>query len=203
MIKDSVLVSCESIPSRLVKVAALRMQSLIKTGATQEDARNQSGVLLVKAAMVKLLYPLPDDKILDRFKLKNFEFDVNSRKFSKLVENTMGKGEIAHYEQFLLFPQCFQKACFPGVSKGVIVWEWLNLNPLPYMPILGSSMSPANKDMMSEKYWQMGIQFSDWVEKNVGKEEIGSLRAISSFLTMVSKAVCCWCVKKSIYEVMG
>ena len=36
----------------------------------------------------------------------------------------MGKGEIAHYEQFLLFPQCFQKACFPGASEGVIVWEW-------------------------------------------------------------------------------
>ena len=34
------------------------------------------------------------------------------------------KGEIAHYEQFLLFPQCFQKACFPGASKGV-VWEWV------------------------------------------------------------------------------
>ena len=39
--------------------------------------------------------PLPDDKILDWSKLKqsaddNFEFDVNSRKFSKLVENTVG-----------------------------------------------------------------------------------------------------------------
>ena len=30
---------------------------------------------------------------------------------SKWVENTVGKGEIAHYEQFLLFPQCFQKTC--------------------------------------------------------------------------------------------
>ena len=40
----------------------------------------------------------------------------------------MGKGEIAHYEQFLLFPQCFQKACFQGASKGVIVWEWVNVN---------------------------------------------------------------------------
>ena len=38
----------------------------------------------------------------------------------------MGKGEIACYEQFLLFLQCFQKACFPGVSKGVIAWEWVN-----------------------------------------------------------------------------
>ena len=36
----------------------------------------------------------------------------------------MGKGEIARYEQFLLSPQCFQKACFPGASKGV-VWEWI------------------------------------------------------------------------------
>ena len=36
----------------------------------------------------------------------------------------MGKGEIAHYEQFVLFPHCFQKACFPGASKDVIVWEW-------------------------------------------------------------------------------
>ena len=41
----------------------------------------------------------------------------------------MGKGEIARYEQFLLFPQCFQKVCFPGVSKGVIVWEWVNSLP--------------------------------------------------------------------------
>ena len=45
---------------------------------------------------------------------------------SKWVENTVGKGEIAHYKQFLHFPQCFQKACFPGASKGVIVWEWVN-----------------------------------------------------------------------------
>ena len=22
---------------------------------------------------------------------------------------------------------CFQKACFPGASKGVIVWEWVKL----------------------------------------------------------------------------
>ena len=39
------------------------------------------------------------------------------------------------------------------------------------MPILGSSNSAKNKDMMS-KYLQMGIQFSDWVENIVGKEDI-------------------------------
>ena len=47
------------------------------------------------------------------------------RKWQKQVENTVGKGEIARYEQFLLFPQCFLKACFPEASKGVIVWEWV------------------------------------------------------------------------------
>ena len=55
----------------------------------------------------------------------SFKFDENGRKLSKRIENTVGKGEIARYEQFLLFPQCFQKACFPGVSKGVVVWEWV------------------------------------------------------------------------------
>ena len=29
----------------------------------------------------------------------------------KWVEKTVGKGEIGRYEQFLLFPQCFQKTC--------------------------------------------------------------------------------------------
>ena len=70
-------------------------------------------------------------QILDFSKLKefadeNFKFDENGRRLSKQVENNVGKGEIAHYEQFLLFPQCFQKACFPEASKGVIVWEWVN-----------------------------------------------------------------------------
>ena len=39
----------------------------------------------------------------------NFLFDENDRKFSKKVGNTVGKGESARYEQFLLFPQSFQK----------------------------------------------------------------------------------------------
>ena len=42
---------------------------------------------------------------------ENFKFDGNGKKFSKRVENTVGKGEIARYEQFLLFPQCFQRIC--------------------------------------------------------------------------------------------
>ena len=61
-------------------------------------------------------YPFPKRQILDSSKLKEFaddnsKFDENGRKLSKQVENTVWKGEIAHYEQFLLFPQCFQKTC--------------------------------------------------------------------------------------------
>ena len=57
---------------------------------------------------------LSQRQILNYSKLKefaddNFNFDGNGRKVSKWIENTVGKGEIARYKQFLLFPQCFQK----------------------------------------------------------------------------------------------
>ena len=48
---------------------------------------------------------------MKEFADNNSKFVENSRKFSKRVENTVGKREIArnireiaHYEQFLLFP---------------------------------------------------------------------------------------------------
>ena len=48
-------------------------------------------------------YSFSKRQILDSSKLKqfednNFKFDENSRKFSKWVETTVGKGEIARYE---------------------------------------------------------------------------------------------------------
>ena len=43
-----------------------------------------------------------------------------------------GKRRTARYEQFLLFPQCFQKACFPGASKSVNVWKWVKEKKLKY-----------------------------------------------------------------------
>ena len=98
------------------------------------------------------LNPLPDDKFKYSSKLKefaddNFRFDQNGRKLSKWVENTVGKGELAHYDQFLLFPQCFQKACFPGASKGIIVWEWVKfcrlVNPLQNKPLFSCVCSTS------------------------------------------------------------
>ena len=61
----------------------------------------------------RLFNRFPNDK-LDSSKQKefanhSFKLDENGRKFSKWVK-TVEKGEIARYEQFLLFPLCFQKA---------------------------------------------------------------------------------------------
>ena len=48
---------------------------------------------------------------MKEFAEDDFKFDENGGKLSKRVVNTVGKREIARYEQFLLFPQCFQKTC--------------------------------------------------------------------------------------------
>ena len=52
--------------------------------------------------------PFPNDK-LKEVADDNFKLDENGRKFSERVENTVGKGEIARDEQFLLFPTVFSK----------------------------------------------------------------------------------------------
>ena len=54
--------------------------------------------------------PFPNNKIttlpnlLREFADDNFKSLENGRKFSKQVDNKMGKGEIACYKQYLLFP---------------------------------------------------------------------------------------------------
>ena len=42
---------------------------------------------------------------------KQHNFHNNDRKSSEQAENTVGKGQIAPYEQFVLFTQRFQKTC--------------------------------------------------------------------------------------------
>ena len=58
-----------------------------------------------------------DSSTLTEFADDNFKFDENGRKLSKWVENTVGKGQIARYEQFVLFPQCFQRLVSQGRQK--------------------------------------------------------------------------------------
>ena len=96
----------------------------------------------------------------------------------------MGKGEIARYEQFLLFPQCFQKACFPGASKSIIVWE--QVNTLPNDKILDWSKFKAfanDKINVTQK-----LKFVlEMVENIVGKGENCLSPAISLFLQYFRK----------------
>ena len=53
----------------------------------------------------------------------NFKLDENGKMFSEWVGNTVQKGEIAHYEQCLVFAQCFQKTCTADTLKQGFVWE--------------------------------------------------------------------------------
>ena len=53
--------------------------------------------------------PFQKRQILKEFAEDNFIRDENGRKFSNREKNTVGKGQIAHYEGFLFLPQCFQK----------------------------------------------------------------------------------------------
>ena len=84
---------------------------------------------------------LSQTTISDFSKLKdvaddNCKFDENGRKFFKWVENTVRQGEIARYEQFLLFPQCsrdfncrhkeHKRLPLEAQEQG-LVWERVNL----------------------------------------------------------------------------
>ena len=84
----------------------------------------------------------PKQQILDSSKLKvfaddNFKFNEDSRKFSKRVENTVGKGEIAHYKQFTFSNSVFKRLILQTrenqglFGKGLIQGQcrlWSNCN---------------------------------------------------------------------------
>ena len=58
---------------------------------------------------------------------ENFKFVENGKEFSKRVGNTVGKGEIACYEQFLLFPQCFRRFLLQTRKNKGLFGKGLNL----------------------------------------------------------------------------
>ena len=100
---------------------------------------------------------LPNDKILDWSKFKAFADDkINLAEKLKLVlewmENSVGKGENAGYQHFLLFPQCFQKPSLSGSLKVGIECE--RLNPFPSKP------------------WFLRVCSTSLFENTVGKGEI-------------------------------
>ena len=87
----------------------------------------------------------------------------------KPLENFVGQAENACCQHFLLFPQFFPTpfklnfifsftfilltACSLNLDQCIILLFGKEFfNPLPHMPILASSNSATNKDMMSETW---------------------------------------------------
>ena len=53
----------------------------------------------------------------ERFCRQQFQIDENGRKLSRPVENTVGKGEIARYQQFLFSHSVFKMLVSQGRQK--------------------------------------------------------------------------------------
>ena len=69
----------------------------------------------------------PNDKTLHQSKFRVFADDktIVTQKFKFTfgrLENIVGKEENAGYQNFLLFPQCFQKLSFPEALKVGVMW---------------------------------------------------------------------------------
>ena len=55
---------------------------------------------------------------------------ILNKEFGLEWENSIGKGEIVSYEQFLLFIEIFHHWSFSEVAKGVFIEEYINPAPI-------------------------------------------------------------------------
>ena len=69
------------------------------------------------------------------------------------MEESSSKGQKTLWEKEKLlftsnfsFSHCFQKACFPGASKGVVVWEWVKM---PFTTIVAFVARFVQPDLIS------------------------------------------------------
>ena len=79
------------------------------------------------------LNPFPNTLFWDRLKFQeaadnNWSAAIKGFLDTDCLENIVEKCEIAHFEQFHLFPQCFPKAFFFNVLKWVYMEERVNMN---------------------------------------------------------------------------
>ena len=97
---------------------------LLQKSVEQDQPAHTCNLILLYTLHRFIINPLPDMPILGSSNLAA-NTDImsktwtNGQQFSDRVENVVGKGEIAPYEQFLLFPQCFQKLSVVDASKRV------------------------------------------------------------------------------------
>ena len=64
--------------------------------------------------------------------------------FPNGIENTVGKGEIARYEQFLLFPQCFLKTCTADSKNQGLFGKGLSPYNLPINHLIAGTTKTAD-----------------------------------------------------------
>ena len=91
-------------------------------------------------------------QILDSSKLKDFadnnlKLEGNGGKLFKPVKTLWEKEKLLIMSIFS-FSQCFQKVCFPGVSKGIIVWEWVKQREVTF----------KNYIVLNFRVWPMFVQ---------------------------------------------
>ena len=61
----------------------------------------------------------------------------------------MGKGEIIHDEQVLLFPHCFLKTCSTDTLEPGLVWERVNdLRKQPFEKVVGKGENAGNQHLL-------------------------------------------------------
>ena len=53
------------------------------------------------------------------------------------------KDKLLITSNFSFSPQCFRKPCFPGASKGVILWEWVKEEYFYYMQQQDNYLYPS------------------------------------------------------------
>ena len=130
------LTLCNTI-QRLMTLTQKYLKNIVRKG----EYTGKTAFTLCPDSILCPVNSLPNNKILYLSKFKAFPDDkiILTQKLKFVlgkVENFVGKG----YQQFLHFPQCFQKLSFPEVLKGGIVWKrvidnfyhFSTFNPFPY-----------------------------------------------------------------------
>ena len=92
------------------------------TPALQRQSFDFKSVMSSSLFSMTWVNPIPNHEILDWSNLKAFA-DNKIKVTEKLeivwgkAENTVGKGEHAVYQHFLVFPQCFQKVSYTAFPR--------------------------------------------------------------------------------------
>ena len=106
----------------------------------------------ISHSSLSMFNPFPNDNSsrLKHFAEDNYKFDTNGIKLFKQVENSVGKGEIAVNEQFLLFYSFFKRLLLQTCEKQGLFGKGLN-NGLLFKQPLALEKYCAEKPLKATK----------------------------------------------------